>query len=252
MTDASADIGLLVGDRFRLEALIGRGSMGEVYAASDYKLDGRAAVKLLRHEFLRDEEWKARFRREAGIAQTIDSPHIARMLDAGVSKGAKRPWIAFELVEGEPLDARLRHEPMPAFSDAAWMIADLLRGLEAVHAASIIHRDIKPGNLFVERTPQRLRLLDFGIAKKVHEAAGQTSALTRMDDQLGTPAFMSPEQLRDPATVDARTDLYSVGCVAFRLLTGHLPFEADEPFGRELSGIPSLSRASSFTWPEAL
>ena len=225
--------------------------MGEVYQAIDTKIGDVVAIKLIREDLLRDGEWEERFRREASIAEALDSPYIAKLLAAGVSKGAKRPWLAFELLRGESLDALLDRDPRLAFGDVAWMVRDLLLGLAAAHEGGIVHRDIKPGNLFIDRQSERLRVLDFGVAK-VARGGAPTSGLTRVAETLGTPAFMSPEQLRNSKSVDARADLYSAGCVGFLLLTGRLPFEGADPvalLSQKQSASPSLSRVSGVTWP---
>ncbi len=247
--------GLVLGqNQFRLERFLARGSTGEVYEASSSE-HGRAAVKLLRQELARDDVWKRRFEREWNAALSIDSPYVARVLSAGVSGRTQSPWIAFELLEGESLDVLIAREPRPPLADVTRFIEHLLLGLEAAHAVQVVHRDIKPGNLFFERATSRLRILDFGVAKMTR-LGEQTSGLTRLDDTLGTPDYMSPEHLRNPKLVDARTDLYGAGCVAFRLLSGRIPFEHGDPgmmrVLKESGGTPSLSAATRTTWPVEL
>jgi serine/threonine protein kinase len=228
--------------------------MGEVYEAVDIEIGDRVAVKLIREDLLRNAEWVERFRREARIAEKLDSPYISRLLAAAVSKGSRRPWVAFELLEGESLDVHLEREPRPPLGDVTWMVRDLLRGLQAAHDSDVIHRDIKPANLFIDVSSNRLRVLDFGVAKLVGSDA-HTSGLTRAAQKLGTPEYLSPEQLRSSRTVDARADIYSAGCVAFQLMTGRRPFASIDLvtlLSQKQSGEPSLAAASGVTWPEAM
>jgi serine/threonine-protein kinase len=252
MSAGSFPQGLLLGDgRFRLERFLSAGATGEVYEAWS-KEHGRAAVKLLHPDLARDAEWVSRFRREWSAARLINSPYVARVLAAGTSGRTRSPWIAFELIEGEPLEALLAREPQPPFAVITRLVEHLFLGLEAAHAAHVIHRDIKPGNLFIERSTARLRILDFGVAK-VARIGAQTSGLTRLDHTLGTPDYMSPEHRRSPKDVDARSDLYSAGCVVFRMLTGKMPFEhRDQGMSRlmrESGAAPSLATTTRTTWP---
>jgi len=244
--------GLVVGGRFRLLRFIAAGGMGEVHEGIDTTTQARVAIKLLHAQLAQDREWTHRFEREAQVAVAIDSKHVARTLGAGTSKQARRPWIAFEFLEGESMDVLLKQQPRPPFSDVSRIVQQMLLGLEAAHQAGVIHRDIKPANLFLEAPGGNLRILDFGIAK-VTRAGAPTSGLTRLDDSFGTPAYMSPEQLRSAKDVDPRTDLYSAGSVAFRLLTGRLPFDQKDPLAmlsmKETGGVPSLALASGVSWP---
>ncbi len=214
-------IGRAVGEgAYRIESFIGRGGMGEVYVGVDEDGD-RVAIKFLSEGLLENEEVRARFRREARIAAEIESPFVAQIAMAGVNHD--RPWIAFELLEGESLEARLHREKKLTFATVSRIIDNVLEGLRAAHAVGVIHRDIKPGNIFLER--DRACVLDFGISKVVSLAHNMTSTgLTGIDVALGTPAYMSPEQLVSARDVDARTDVYAVGVVAFRALAGVLPF----------------------------
>jgi serine/threonine protein kinase len=237
--DPSVTIGAMASDRvvggaYRIGELIGKGGMGEVYAAVGK--DGRpVAIKLLRRAFSELPELAARFRREARIASRIASPFVASVLGAGKDRNGDL-WIAFERLEGESLQERLVRLSALPFSSLSWIVDHVLQGLEAAHAVGIVHRDIKPGNIFIERldgqsttrgaSSERARILDFGISK-LREPVVETShpGLTEQEDLLGSPTYMPPEQIGGPAGVDARGDLYSLGVVAVQALTGLFPFE---------------------------
>jgi serine/threonine protein kinase len=251
----SLSSGTVLGQRYRLERFLARGGMGEVYEAVDERSPGeRVAIKVLHLEFARDAEWCGRFRREAEVATAIVSPYVARLWRAGKNREGRR-WMAFELLVGESLDACLKREGRLPFAEVAWMLEHALRGLHAAHSAGVIHRDIKPGNLFVERDPRTLRVLDFGIAKRIRIGTA-SSGLTGAETTLGTPSYMSPEQLVNPGAIDARADLYSVGLVAYRALAGRLPFDARNlgaiVEAKHAGDLPSLTRVSGVTWPDAV
>ena len=263
MTETGGAIGKVLGGRYRLHRFIAQGGMGEVYEGTDEKAPGkRVAVKLLHTQFTDDDDLLARMRREARVAQNIDSPHVARVFQAGVNR-ERRGWIVFEFLDGESLDVRLRRESRLPFEEVAWIVEHALLGLGAAHDVGVVHRDIKPANLFLEREPKQLRVLDFGVAKQLRSdiataasALTQTSPLTKFGDVLGTPSYMSPEQLEDSQDIDARTDIYSVGLVAYRVLTGGLPFERQELRAlfelKRIGTLASLAHASGVVWPHAL
>jgi serine/threonine-protein kinase len=250
-------LGRLLGGRYRLVRFIARGGMGEVFEATDERGNGPpVAIKLLRHELSADEEWCARFKREADIASAIHSPYVAHVLHVGKTNTGRR-WIAFEYLEGESLGAQVaRSGPVP-FTDLAWMVDHALAALEAAHRIGVVHRDIKPGNLFLvaRETPPRLCVLDFGVAKRARPSKA-SSGLTRADATLGTPLYMSPEQLVDPREVDARTDLYGLGLVVFHALTGQAPFRHRDPgalfTGKWRGDVPRLAMATRVSWSEEL
>jgi len=258
-------VGCVVGSHYKVNRLIGQGAMGEVYAA-DGKSGEDVALKVLHAKAAQDPDLVARFQREAEIAARIHSPYVAAVLGAGKDRNG-RLWIAFERLHGEGLDERVRREQYLSFADVAPIVHDTLRGLEAAHAAGVIHRDIKPANLFVEkRSPsskpaseyeqdERTRILDFGVSK--FRARGRKdSSLTAFDATLGSFAYMAPEQVRASARVDARADLYALGAVAFRMLTGRLPFEGSTALNLIALKLdreaPSLAAMTGDTWPAAL
>jgi serine/threonine protein kinase len=251
-------VGCVIGGHFKVNRLIGHGAMGEVYAA-DGSSGEDVALKVLHAKAAQDPDLVARFQREAEIARRIQSPYVAAVLGAGKDKNG-RLWIAFERLHGEGLDARLRREQYLSFDEVAPIVYDTLRGLDVAHAAGVIHRDIKPANLFVEKRPdeqpeERTRILDFGISK--FRGRGRTdSSLTAFDATLGSFAYMAPEQVRASARVDTRADLYALGAVAFRMLTGRLPFEGTNALNLIAMKLereaPSLTEMTGETWPALL
>jgi serine/threonine-protein kinase len=240
-----------------LTRLIGSGAMGDVYAA-DGKNGEKAAVKVLRRRAAVDRDRIARFEREARIAARIKSPYVAAVLGAG--RDAGRLWIAFELLTGEGLDARLRRERYLSFAEIAPIVEDVLTGLVDAHDAEVVHRDIKPANLFVEIPREgdleRTRILDFGISKLAARRDEPDESLTAFNATLGSVAYMAPEQVRGSARVDGRADLYALGAVAFRALTSRLPFEGPSPATVAALKVdrdpPELSKTTGDRWPQAI
>ena len=207
--------GRRLGGRYRVGALLGAGGMGEVWAARDLLLDRPVAVKVLGAALAGDGRAAERLRREARAAARLDHPNIARMLDLGEHDG--RPYLVMELLEGESLAARIdRAGPIPP-AEAARVVAAVADALQAAHSAGVVHRDVKPGNVFLTSGGE-VKVLDFGIAS----AAGEADLTT--GDLLGTAAYLAPERaLGRPATPAA--DLYSLGVVLYELLAGRRPFQ---------------------------
>ncbi len=247
--------GVTIGGRYKVQRLIGQGGMGEVYAAEG-KAGERVALKVLHDRAAKDPDLVARFQREATIASHIKSPYVARILGAGKDRHG-RLWIAFERLEGEGLDDRLKREQYLPFSEVAPVISDAFQGLMAAHGADVIHRDIKPANLFIERLPsgnERTRILDFGISKMRGRGKDRSEpSLTAFDATLGSFAYMAPEQVRGSARVDERADLYALGAVAFRCLTGRLPFEGANALTLIALKLdrdpPTLASITGDSWP---
>ncbi|MEU7457551.1 protein kinase domain-containing protein [Streptosporangium roseum] len=214
--------------RYELLEPLGRGGMGVVYRARDRELERIVAVKVLPAQMLRDEDFRARFRREARAAAGLSHPHIATVYDIGedTDGGDPVPYLVMELVEGGTLADLLRQAP-PTPNEAGQIVAAVLEALEHSHEREIVHRDIKPANIMVHRAGGRMRVkvMDFGIAKLMSETA---TRLTATGTRIGTPSYMSPEQA-DGKPADARSDLYSTGCVLYELLTGRPPFTGDSP-----------------------
>jgi eukaryotic-like serine/threonine-protein kinase len=207
--------GEVIGERYRLERPLGQGSMAEVWLAEDLELQRPVALKLLAPDADR-----ARFEREARAAATLSHPNVTRIYDYGVADG--RPFMALEYASGGTLEERLPDRKPMRDDEAAAIAVQLAAGLAHAHAAGLVHRDLKPGNVLFDEE-DRPKIADFGIAR-----IGSGSTLTEAGTVLGTAAYISPEQAAgDPAT--PASDVYSFGIVLYRMLTGRLPFEADTP-----------------------
>jgi serine/threonine protein kinase/tetratricopeptide (TPR) repeat protein len=219
--------GTMVDDRFRVEAHLATGGMGEVYRAEHVHLKRPVALKLIRRAFAHDASSWARFRREAELVSKLESAHVVRVFDFGRTSDGQL-YLAMEYVDGTTLDVLVREGPLPP-EQVTGMLLQVCEGLAEAHALGVIHRDLKPGNLVLGRrrdgTPV-VKILDFGIARGPSSDGGQR--LTRLGSSIGTPAYMAPEQARAEA-VDHRTDVYALGCVAYELLTGQPPFRAASP-----------------------
>jgi serine/threonine-protein kinase len=218
-------IGEVLAGTFCVTEPLGAGGMGMVYAAEHVRLPRRFAVKVMHETLSHYPEAMDRFEREAQAAARIASPHVVEVVDIVRTKRGL-PCLVTELLEGEDLGSlvdRLGKLPLPA---AIRISRQICRGLAAAHAAGVVHRDLKPSNVFVvQRSDERIRIkiLDFGVAKLTD---GQE--LTRTGRVVGTPAYMAPEQARRSADVDARTDVYAVGAVLYKLLTGSTPFPDED------------------------
>lgn len=215
--------GTLVAGKYRVSRTIGRGGMGVVLAAEHGALAQAVALKVLSSDALASEEVVGRFLREARAAAGLKSEFVARVTDYGALDDG-RPFMAMELLDGEDLGVAFGRElPVEEVVDA---IIQACAGLAEAHAAGIVHRDLKPSNLFRTRRPDGspcTKVLDFGISK-VTERANVPTPQTSTRSMLGTPLYMSPEQVRNAKTVDARTDVWSLGVVLYEALTGRPPF----------------------------
>ncbi len=201
--------------RFRLEEVVGRGAMGEVYAARS-DAGERAAVKLLHVGKLEEPELVGRFLREAEVARRVRGPNLVELLEVGDAQDGS-PYIAMELLQGSDLATLLRDRPSLSLAETVTLVEDVARGLDVLHAAGVVHRDLKPANLFLaEGSAPRWKILDYGVSKL------RESTMTE-DQVVGTPGYMSPEQAQG-GTVDGRSDLFALGAVAYRVLTGRRPF----------------------------
>jgi len=204
-------------DGWKLGDVLGRGGMGEVYAAT--KGEERAAIKLLHPVILSDPSHVKRFEREAELAQKVASPNVARVIGTGTGP-AGVPYVAMELLTGKDLAWHLRQTPRMKLSNVVELVAHAARALAAIREAGIVHRDLKPQNLVLEESPRAWKVLDFGVSRL--EASGHTLTQGAL---VGTPAYMAPEQAR-LENVDHRADVYSLAAVAYRALTGKPPFAA--------------------------
>ena len=215
--------------RYRLIEEIGTGAMGAVWKAFDRELERHVAIKFLHSHYRSDPAIAKRFLREARSAASIDSPFTVTIHD--IQSRDDHVFLIMELLEGGSLDTICRHRPLP-WREATMAILQAARGLQAAHTAGLVHRDVKPANL-MQSSDGQTRVVDFGLVLATEDA----SRLTRTGVAVGTPAFMSPEQF-ERTTVDARSDLYSLTCTYYFLLTGELPYadpdveraHRDEPF----------------------
>jgi eukaryotic-like serine/threonine-protein kinase len=216
----------LLGGRYELDGVVGRGGMAEVYRARDIRLDRVVAVKTLREDLARDATFQARFRREAQSAASLNHPSIVAVYDTGEDTDGNShiPYIVMEYVDGRTLRDLLRDDRRLLPERAAEITDGVLRALDYSHRNGIVHRDIKPGNVMLTRAGQ-VKVMDFGIARAVSDAQ---ATMTQTAQVIGTAQYLSPEQARGER-VDARSDLYSTGCLLYELLTGRPPFLGDSP-----------------------
>jgi beta-lactam-binding protein with PASTA domain/tRNA A-37 threonylcarbamoyl transferase component Bud32 len=216
----------LLGGRYELDGIVGRGGMAEVFRARDIRLDRIVGVKTLRDDLARDQTFQARFRREAQSAASLNHPSIVAVYDTGedMVNGTPVPYIVMEFVDGRTLRDLLRDDRRLLPERAAEITDGVLRALDYSHRNGIVHRDIKPGNVMLTRTGD-IKVMDFGIARAVSDAQ---ATMTQTAQVIGTAQYLSPEQARGER-VDARSDLYSAGCLLYELLTGRPPFTGDSP-----------------------
>ncbi len=218
------EAGTLLTPRLRLVRPIGRGGMGSVWVADHLGLDTQVAVKVVHRDLAHQRpEYIERFRREAATAATLKNPHVARVYDQGVAKDGT-PFMAMELLDGESLHQRLKRDQRIESCDVVLIAEQVCQVLEEAAKVGVVHRDIKPANLFLLSGTYDIfvKVLDFGIAKR--RADWQRAAVTREGVLLGSPLYMSPEQLVDARGVDGRADLWSLAVVLYQLLVGTVPF----------------------------
>ena len=216
----------LLGGRYELDGIVGRGGMAEVFRARDIRLDRIVAVKTLRDDLARDQTFQARFRREAQSAASLNHPSIVAVYDTGEDMVGPTavPYIVMEYVDGRTLRDLLREDRRLLPERAVEITDGVLHALDYSHRNGIVHRDIKPGNVMLTRAGD-VKVMDFGIARAVSDAQ---ATMTQTAQVIGTAQYLSPEQARGER-VDARSDLYSTGCLLYELLTGRPPFTGDSP-----------------------
>ena len=226
--------GALLVRRYRLHRQLGEGGMGVVYEAEDTAEGGvRRAVKILRPEFVHNAQVSTRFVEEARTCQRMAHPNVTRVFDVQLAED-QTPFFVMELLEGATLGAYLHGGARIPLAQSASIVFGVLAGLAAAHAQGIVHRDLKPENVFLardERGGVTAKVLDFGIAK-VMDVAGGMGSRTQTGMLLGTPAYMSPEQIRNSKDVDARSDLFAAGVLFYEMLTGRPAFTATNEFAK--------------------
>ncbi len=247
----------IIGGRYEISQLIGRGGMAEVHIGTDTRLNRIVAIKILRQDLARDPIFQARFRREAQSAANLNHPSIVAVYDTGeetitASDGAeiKVPYIVMEYVEGHTVRELLTDgNPVP-LEEAVEIVSGVLDALEYAHHQNLVHRDIKPGNVMITTTG-KIKVMDFGIARALSDSQ---ATMTQTDAVVGTAQYLSPEQARGEQ-VDARSDLYSAGCLLFELLTGQPPFKGDSAVAvafQHVSQLPPLPSSIAPDIPESL
>ncbi|AKT37372.1 uncharacterized protein CMC5_015070 [Chondromyces crocatus] len=218
--------GVVVGGKYRLEKPLSRGGMGAVWLARHVHLASPVAVKFMYASYATSPALLARFEREARIAANLQSPHVVHVHDYGFD--AEMPYLVMELLQGEDLGTRLQSVGRVPLSTAVQLLTQIGRALRRAHEAGLVHRDLKPCNIFIARFEDEeiVKVLDFGIVKVPGSSiAGEA---TRPGELLGSPHYMSPEQVRGDADIDYRSDLWSLSVILFRALTGVLPFPGEQ------------------------
>ncbi|HEU4699084.1 MAG TPA: protein kinase [Gemmatimonadales bacterium] len=227
MTDASekplaARLSDALADAYTIEGEIGRGGMGVVYRARDERLQRRVAIKVLPPELAFQQDIRERFTREAQTAAKLSHPHVVPIFSVG--EGSGLVYFVMGYVDGESVAGRLKRRGRLPVEEARRIMKEAADALGAAHAQGVVHRDVKPDNILLEGTRGRVMVTDFGIAKALSGSSGAT--LTGVGVAIGTPSYMSPEQAAGEKEIDGRSDLYSLGIVAYQMLTGELPFTA--------------------------
>ena len=224
-----AAVGDVLDGRYRLDRVLGVGGMGCVYEAHQLLLNQRVALKLMLPALASDQAAVGRFLREARAAARLNNSHVCRVLDLGTLPSGM-PFLAMEFLQGESLEQRLNREGRVPEEPFIKLLLPVMAALEEAHALGITHRDIKPGNLFLTRLPngdEVLKILDFGIAKSMHPDIEAGLETTSAKTVMGSPQYMAPEQLVPGNAVDARTDIWALGCVMYEALTNKRPFEEE-------------------------
>ena len=221
--------GEILAGKYRVVRVVGSGGMGVVVQVVPVDGEGKLALKFLRPSVARDPVAAKRFVREAEAARRVESPHVVTIADVGELDSGS-PYLVMEYLEGSTLDARLAAGKRLPLEEACDLALQVALGLAAAHATGVIHRDIKPANLYltaVSEGGETLKIVDFGVSKILDPEHADGQNLTRTQTALGSPLYMSPEQMRSARTADFRADQWSLGAVLYRMVTGHLPFNAE-------------------------
>ena len=244
--------GTVIAGRYRLTSPLARGGMGSVWVARHLTLDVDVAIKLMAPDLASSPGARGRFEREAKASASLRIPNAVHVHDYGLEDGT--PYLAMELLDGEDLEARLRRVGRLDGAAMSHVVSQVSKALRRAHEIGLVHRDLKPGNLFLARQggEEILKVLDFGIAKA--PGLGVVGTVTKTGTLLGSPLYMSPEQIRRSKAVDHRSDLWSLGVIVFEGLTGRLPFQGED-LGELLfsicsAEIPRASRIAPDLGPE--
>jgi serine/threonine protein kinase len=221
--------GTVLGNTYLIQSSMGTGGMGQVFAGIEIHNQRPVAVKVLPANMVHNDDSMRRFFREARITAALNHPNICRIFHFGTLEN-RRPYYVMELLDGEPLSARIAREGALRFLDAVEIMMQLLAGLRAAHRGGVIHRDIKPDNIFLHNRAdgrQMVKLLDFGLSKDLVPmmmTGEDTTQMTGTGVVMGTPSYLSPEQAMGSRHLDARSDLFSAGVVLYEMVTGRRPF----------------------------
>ncbi|MFK7987991.1 MAG: serine/threonine-protein kinase [Sandaracinaceae bacterium] len=230
--------GTVLDGAYRIEGRLGGGGMGSVYVAEQLTTGRKRALKVMHPELLDDEKSRQRFEEEARVAAAISSEHVVEVIGAGFDEAEQVPYLAMELLEGEDLSARLKREGALPLAEVKEILLQTGHALAAAHAQGVVHRDLKPENLFIAESHRRngvpmVKVLDFGIAKTLDQSRSAITATSA----VGSPLFMAPEQATPGSHLRAATDVWSIGLIAFRALTGHHYWRSPK---LEVGGLQSL------------
>jgi serine/threonine protein kinase len=260
MTDAMSPIpvGAIVDGKYEVERVLGSGGMGVVVAARHLQLGKTVALKFLLKHAYESPEAMSRFVREGQALARITSPHVARVMDVGTLDGGE-PYLVMEYLEGSDLGALVKRERLLPIPEAVQYLLQACEAVAEAHAKGIVHRDLKPSNLFLTQSADGaplVKVLDFGISKSlITQPAGAAQSDTSTGALVGSPMYMSPEQIRDARRVDARTDIWALGVILHELLTGKPPFQGETLAGTLASvaaDAPAPARALRPDIPVAL
>src|SRR5271170_5790343 len=238
-------VGTVLAGKYKVTRELGRGGMAAVYEAENRSIGKRVAVKVLAAELANSSIVIERFFREARAAASVKSPHIVEVYDSGRLEDG-RPFIAMELLEGESLYDRMAHVRLIDAQSTVRIIGQVAKGLMKAHAANIVHRDLKPENIHLckgEDGEEIAKILDFGLAKFYAPVGAdeKTARLTREGAVFGTPAYMSPEQVKGQGNVDHRADLWALGCMAYECLIGRPVWNTDQGVAMTFAAIAAAN-----------
>ncbi|MEP7124088.1 MAG: serine/threonine-protein kinase [Byssovorax sp.] len=244
-------LGSVLAGRYEILALLGEGSMGAVYRGVEVGTRRPVAIKVLLPHLIAHDQMRARFEREASAAMRIRHPNCIRVFDHGVERGMA--FLVMELLEGQDLFAELASRGRLSEERAVRIVIQIAGALGAAHAEGIVHRDLKPENvmLAVDAAGDRVKLLDFGIAKQIEQPINlddDIDVITIAGSLIGTPGYMAPEQCQG-SDVTALTDIYACGVLLYQLVTGHLPFEQQNPMAAWIAHLSEIPRPPSALLP---